>query len=137
MSDDEDTLLAAAASAATVAIVAHQNTLSKNRKRRSWLGPVPGADFNLNVLASSHSSQDKCRHVSDSRHSLLFCLHFTSNCCLKLHKISNITDQLKSLSEKQYRQLQQANTKNNSRSSRLFTLPWKKSCGRPCMLVIP
>jgi len=104
---------------------------------RSWLGNVPGASFNLNVLASCHSSQDKCRHVSDSRHSLLFCLHFTSNCCLKLHKISNITDQLKSLSEKQYRQLQQANTKNNSRSSRLFTLPWKKSCGRPCMLVIP
>jgi len=52
---------------------------------RSWLGPVPGANFNLNVLiicwqtypvsceplASSHSSQDKCRHVSDSRHSAL------------------------------------------------------------------
>ena len=34
MSDDEDTLLAAAASTATVATPAHQITLSKNRMRR-------------------------------------------------------------------------------------------------------
>ena len=48
---------------------------------------------------------------------------FTSNCYLKLHKISNITDQLKSLSERQYRQLQQAYTMNDSRSPQLFALP--------------
>jgi len=48
---------------------------------------------------------------------------FTSNCCLNLHKISNITDQLKSLSGRQYRQLQQAYTMNDSRSSQLFALP--------------